>query len=41
MVIHPKKEERQRLQLFPAEYTQVVRASQDEQGGDEKGGSES
>src|SRR6266478_6245743 len=36
MVIHPKKEERQRLQLFRAEYTQVVRASQDEQGGDEK-----
>src|SRR6266850_2074487 len=36
MVIHPKKEERQRLQLFHAEYTQVVRASQDEQGGDEK-----
>src|SRR6266478_440219 len=36
MVIHPKKEEHQRLQLFPAEYSQVVRASQDEQGGDEK-----
>ena len=36
MVIHPEKEERQRLQLFSAEYTQVVRASQDEQGGDEK-----
>src|SRR5467141_218983 len=36
MVIHPKKEERQRLQLFRAEYTQVVRASQDEQGGNEK-----
>jgi len=36
MVIHPKKEERQRLQLFRAEYTQVVRASQDEQGSDEK-----
>ncbi len=32
MVIHLKKEERQRLQLFHAEYTQVVRASQDEQG---------
>src|SRR3989449_11369572 len=36
MVIHLKKEERQRLQLFRAENAQVVRASQDEQGGDEK-----
>ena len=36
MVIHLKKEERQRLQLFRAEYAQVVRASQDEQGGDKK-----
>ena len=36
MVMHLKKKERQRLQLFSAEYTQVVRASQDEQGGDEK-----
>src|SRR5580704_18758990 len=36
MVIHLEKEERQRLQLFRAEYTQVVRASQDEQGGDKK-----
>src|ERR1700686_3272714 len=36
MVIHVKKEERQRLQLFRAEYTQVVGASQDEQGGDKK-----
>src|SRR5450755_243570 len=35
-VIHLEKEERQRLQLFRAEYTQVVRTSQDEQGGDEK-----
>src|SRR5438876_11974124 len=34
MVIHLEKEERQRLQLFRAKYTQVVRASQDEQGGD-------
>ena len=31
-VIHLEKEQRQRLQLFRAEYTQVVRASQDEQG---------
>src|SRR5207245_8654040 len=35
-IIHLKKEERQRLQLFRAEYTQVVRASQDEQGDDKK-----
>src|SRR5947199_9464559 len=34
MVVHLEKEERQRLQLFRAKYTQVVRASQDEQGGD-------
>src|SRR5256885_16413135 len=36
MVIHPKKEERQRLQLFRAEYTQVVRASHDEQRSEER-----
>src|SRR5712692_5582210 len=36
MVIHLKKEERQRLQLFRAKYAQVVGASQDEQGGDKK-----
>src|SRR5712692_11280617 len=36
MVIHLKKEKRQRLQLFRAEYTQVVRASQDKQGGNKK-----
>jgi len=36
MVIHLEKEERQRLQLFRAEYAQVVRASQDEQGSDKK-----
>jgi hypothetical protein len=36
LVIHLEKEERQRLQLSRAEYTQVVRASQDEQGDDKK-----
>jgi hypothetical protein len=36
MVIHLEKQERQRLQLFCVKYTQVVRASQDEQGGDKK-----
>jgi len=36
MVIHLKKQERQRQQPFRAEYAQVVRASQNEQGGDKK-----
>jgi hypothetical protein len=35
-VIHLEKEQRQRLQLFRAEYTQVMRASQDKQGDDKK-----
>jgi hypothetical protein len=35
-VIHLKKQERQRLQLFGAECTQVVSTSQDEQGDDKK-----
>ncbi len=36
MVIDLEKEKRQRLQLFRAEYIQVVRAAQDEQGSDKK-----
>src|SRR6266478_9406853 len=36
LIIYLKKEKRQCLQLFRAKYTQVVRASQDEQGGDKK-----
>src|SRR5205085_8750503 len=35
-VIHLEKEEGQRLQLFRAEYTQVVRPSQDEQRSDKE-----
>jgi hypothetical protein len=38
MVIHLEKQERQRLQLCRVHNTQVVRASQDEQGGDMKDG---